>query len=40
MRSYEVLEFVLVSHINVEISTGKHVFARNHHGFNIEIDIH
>ena len=40
MRSYEVLEcfgvrFVLVNHINIEISAGKHMFPRNHHGFNV-----
>ena len=44
MRSYEALEcfgvrFVLVSHINVEISTGKHMFPRNHYGFNIVTNI-
>ena len=44
MRKYEVLEcfgvrFVLVSCINVEISADKHMFPRNHHGFNIVTNI-
>ena len=44
MRRYEVLECfgvrcVMVSHINIEITTGKHMFPRNHHGFNIVTNI-